>query len=430
MIIPETIQNAQPQDRATLYQLSKHNEKLDKQAEIVEKDSDTATQKKTKAAFHSIIDKAAEKSRKLKNKNHHNDGGNNLPLNHPQAEKAATTDHLVTKPQAVDGSRDDVQQPLPNHASTLHTEGKNKRFLEKILTEKNLPELKLINHANGTQRGNKTGSVNSLAQLLTGDSELAGKLTAMNSAKIRNKQGLSGSKSNIAALSLNKGAGKAPLLITDAIFSADKFFREMDAGVSNKKINLDSLLNKTDILTGSIVTENKMPTLPLASTFNVSPAGTSQHATGVYQSMLQQPFGQPGWEHGVGKQIMWLANQNINHAELKLNPANLGSLDVRIEMKKDGVNVVFSSQHGMVRHAIEQSLPQLREMMAQQGLNLGDAGISQHSFSGQQQNAFTQQQAALPAMLSANNQGDNHVPEAPILNGHKILLSDGVDYYI
>jgi flagellar hook-length control protein FliK len=80
-----------------------------------------------------------------------------------------------------------------------------------------------------------------------------------------------------------------------------------------------------------------------------------------------------------------MVQQNISSAEIRLNPANLGPIEVRIDMTDDKVNVSLTSSHAVVREAMELALPKLREMFDANGLNLAGTDISQHSFAEQRE---------------------------------------------
>lgn len=149
-----------------------------------------------------------------------------------------------------------------------------------------------------------------------------------------------------------------------------------------------------------LVAETTTGTTQPASTdvLNASPLRAPLAQTGMpaesvtinSQSFIPETFGKADWGQGMGKQILWMVNQGISRAEIRLNPANLGPLEVRIDMENDQVNVAFSSRHADVREAVEQALPRLREMLEDKGLNLSNTDVSQHSFAEQRQNAFTQ----------------------------------------
>jgi len=98
---------------------------------------------------------------------------------------------------------------------------------------------------------------------------------------------------------------------------------------------------------------------------------------------VQVPVGQQGWAREVGQQLMMFVSQDVSAAKLHLNPRHLGPMEMQINLDGDKANVSILSQHSVVREALESSLPRLREMLAESGLNLGNVNISQHGSSGQ-----------------------------------------------
>ncbi|WP_366512293.1 flagellar hook-length control protein FliK [Neptunomonas sp.] len=79
---------------------------------------------------------------------------------------------------------------------------------------------------------------------------------------------------------------------------------------------------------------------------------------------------------------MWAANQQVQTATIQLDPPELGSLQVKLQIFQEQVSVTFTSPHAGVRDAVEQSLPRLREMLAEQGMNLGESLVDDQA-SGQ-----------------------------------------------
>lgn len=94
------------------------------------------------------------------------------------------------------------------------------------------------------------------------------------------------------------------------------------------------------------------------------------------------------WGGAFGEKVVWMATQNHQVAELRLNPPSLGPLEVRLTVSNDQATALFVSHHSAVREAIETALPRLREMLADNGIMLGNATVSSESFS--QQQAFDQ----------------------------------------
>jgi len=86
-----------------------------------------------------------------------------------------------------------------------------------------------------------------------------------------------------------------------------------------------------------------------------------------------------GFSEGVVDKVMWMSSQNLKSAEIKLDPAELGRLDVRISVTQDQTQITFASAHPSVREALEGQVHRLREMFTQQGMNLADVNVSDQS---------------------------------------------------
>ncbi|MGB5275869.1 MAG: flagellar hook-length control protein FliK [Gammaproteobacteria bacterium] len=228
--------------------------------------------------------------------------------------------------------------------------------------------------------------------------------------------------------------------------------------------NIDALLSETDRLFTSRMqslavnqpTELAAQKLPVEALLNTTPAastdalqaslarspmvqagGSAESVASNGQTAITETFGKADWGQGMGKQILWMVNQNISRAEIRLNPANLGPLEVRIDMDNDQVNVAFTSRHADVREAVELALPRLREMLGDKGLNLADANISQHSFAEQHHNAFgqsDQDNSGLASGISFGTGDDGLSTDTDTAAKHNTVtqaLSESlVDYYI
>lgn len=108
------------------------------------------------------------------------------------------------------------------------------------------------------------------------------------------------------------------------------------------------------------------------------------HQAGAAQRLPLVP-GQPvamqqgGWSEAVVDRVMWLSSQNLKSAEIQLDPAELGRLEVRVNLSQDQAQVTFASPNAGVREALEGQMHRLRELFAQQGMNLADANVSDQS---------------------------------------------------
>lgn len=86
-------------------------------------------------------------------------------------------------------------------------------------------------------------------------------------------------------------------------------------------------------------------------------------------------IGGDDFDDAMSARIGWLADQKIGHATVKVTPHDLGLIEVRLQMDGDKVHATFSSAHADVRHALESSIPRLREMLNDQGFQLGNADV-------------------------------------------------------
>jgi flagellar hook-length control protein FliK len=122
---------------------------------------------------------------------------------------------------------------------------------------------------------------------------------------------------------------------------------------------------------------------------------------GPDQIHLPQPVIQAGFDESLGDQVRWLCKQRIPVAHIDLEPAELGRLQVRISLDDDNARVHFVTQHRETRDLLEAAFPQLREALANDGIQLMDASVEQ-SPSGQGQGS---------AQLSSYWAGSDPAPE-------------------
>ena len=143
---------------------------------------------------------------------------------------------------------------------------------------------------------------------------------------------------------------------------------------------------------------------------------------------------QSGWTDEIVNRVMYLSSANLKSAEIQLQPAELGRLDIKVNMTADQqAQVNFMSAHPVVREALESQSGRLREMFAQQGMGQVDVNVSDQSRGQEQQ----QQQAQTRGVSSSGGRGGdngdsgNHadVAEAVTPVTSTVIGSSAVDYY-
>ncbi|MBS0339479.1 MAG: flagellar hook-length control protein FliK [Proteobacteria bacterium] len=133
--------------------------------------------------------------------------------------------------------------------------------------------------------------------------------------------------------------------------------------------------------------------LPGAFGFKAALAEATQspaQAQPVPRLAVPTPVGSEGWGADIGTQMIRMGAGGHHVAELSLNPAGLGPLKVTLTLGDNQAQAAFVSAHESVRRALEAALPQLRETLAGQGIQLGQASVD--AGTQQQQQAYGNQE--------------------------------------
>jgi Flagellar hook-length control protein FliK len=133
------------------------------------------------------------------------------------------------------------------------------------------------------------------------------------------------------------------------------------------------------------------------------------------------PVGQPQWSQAVGEKVLWLAAQNVTAADIRLDPPELGPLQVRVSVHQEQASVSFTSHHSAVREALDQSLNRLRDLFNEQGIALMNVDVSDKSFKRQ-----ADQHSGTTTASNLADVSDDETPIAQSIINHKRL----VDHYV
>ncbi|MDX3773750.1 flagellar hook-length control protein FliK [Chromatiaceae bacterium AAb-1] len=84
------------------------------------------------------------------------------------------------------------------------------------------------------------------------------------------------------------------------------------------------------------------------------------------------------------ERVNLMVRQNIQIAEIRLDPAELGQMQIKINMQQDQASVQFIVQQPQAKELLEQQLPKLRELLQQQGIQLAEGQVQQQQQHQQQ----------------------------------------------
>ena len=85
------------------------------------------------------------------------------------------------------------------------------------------------------------------------------------------------------------------------------------------------------------------------------------------------------FDDGLGQRIEWMAREGIGQARLKLTPEGMGQISIQLNLDGNRLDAQFQASHSQVRQALNASLDHLRDMLREQGVQLGNTHVGQHA---------------------------------------------------
>ncbi len=165
-------------------------------------------------------------------------------------------------------------------------------------------------------------------------------------------------------------AATVPTIATELVPKGPVLFNDALKVVTNEQVLDSSNLLQESVTQGGALTAEKASMSPALRSFTV-------------QTAVTPTVGGPEWGEAVGQKVLWLAKQNISFAQIRLDPPDLGPMQIRIQMQNDQAHVSFITQQPLVREVLDQNLVRLREMFNEQGIDLVDVDVSDQSQNSQ-----------------------------------------------
>lgn len=186
----------------------------------------------------------------------------------------------------------------------------------------------------------------------------------------------------------------------------------------------DSLSPSTELSLEAANTAGTLTSsLPMASTSAQHPRGTETQAS---PAAISAPLhDRAAWTQDFGDRIVWMAKQDQQSADIRITPANLGPVQISLNIDDGKASAMFVSPHAEVRQALEEALPRLREMLNAAGISLGQANVG--SQMPQQQSDSAPRFTATPrntgenAILSGIEGNVSSTSTSPIRQGRGLV---------
>ncbi len=87
----------------------------------------------------------------------------------------------------------------------------------------------------------------------------------------------------------------------------------------------------------------------------------------------------PEGQQQLTEKVRWMVNSRNISAEIRLDPPDLGGMNIKVNLSGDSASVNFVVQSQQARDALDQATPRLREMLEEQGIELGQSSVEQES---------------------------------------------------
>ncbi|MCS4309409.1 flagellar hook-length control protein FliK [Rheinheimera pacifica] len=126
------------------------------------------------------------------------------------------------------------------------------------------------------------------------------------------------------------------------------------------------------------------------------------------------------------ERVSFMVRQNIQIAEIRLDPAGLGQMQIKIDMQQDQASVQFIVQQSQAKELLEQQLPRLREMLQQQGIQLTEGQVQQQS---QQERQLAQRDSNHSGSNGKHTADDSQDGQAETVQLNVKTSDRLVDYY-
>jgi flagellar hook-length control protein FliK len=179
-------------------------------------------------------------------------------------------------------------------------------------------------------------------------------------------------------------------------------------------------------MNASTTSAQASPAAAVNSAPNVVTAAPLSRAGGEH--VMQTQPGTPQFSEELGGQVRVFVNNGLQEARLQLTPADLGKVQITINMEGEHARVVFVAETAAARDLLDQSMPRLREMLQQSGIQLAQGDVSDQAESQRREGSAGGEAEAL-AQSGPETASDSEEPRFDPAQG-EVSESGRVDTYI
>jgi len=117
---------------------------------------------------------------------------------------------------------------------------------------------------------------------------------------------------------------------------------------------------------------------PGVGAFSTSAASGTSPADAAQWRLPYTP-GDLRFGEALGERLSWMIRDGLQQAEITLNPQELGPIRIALSMQGDAAQLGIQADHPFTRQIIEDALPRLKDLLAEQGVQLGQTQVGEGS---------------------------------------------------
>jgi len=222
---------------------------------------------------------------------------------------------------------------------------------------------------------------------------------------------------------------------------SDAFAKMNESGsITKTPINLEQIVKSVSQVLDVAQTMNlalehhqdKVYSATLRDVAQIQAEQSKQTQSNQFESKFEKAINiaKPEGHQQLAEKVRWMMNTKNLVAEIRLDPAELGSMHVKIAISGETATVNFVVQSQQARDAVDTATPKLREMLAEKGIELGQSSVRQENDEQQSQDNADGKSAGHGAR-GMNDAEDVEVPEQ-VFAQHNIINGalGGIDYFV
>lgn len=142
----------------------------------------------------------------------------------------------------------------------------------------------------------------------------------------------------------------------------------------------DSLRSAKDSSTSVTASNSGNPGLISAAAIDSPSASQRQfgtlESTEELVSSLNIRNSSSEWSGVIGNKVRWMRNAGVTSAEIQLHPAELGTIEIKIVTEDQQARISFVTSSTAAKDMIEETIPRLKDQLAENGLELDQSDVS------------------------------------------------------